>query len=151
SELSSQEIRRLFRALVETLHEAVKHRGTTIDEYPFVDLYGNPGDYQHELKVFAQDGEPCRRCRATISKLRFANKPLYLCESCQVRPGPDVSPPRPPLPVGVAGPPSGRGPPRLRGRPGPGRWRPPVGSARPARPGPPAPPRPRSGRDGWSP
>ena len=29
SELSSQEIRRLFRALVETLHEAVKHRGST--------------------------------------------------------------------------------------------------------------------------
>ena len=34
SELSSQEIRRLFRALVETLHDAVKHRGTTVDDYP---------------------------------------------------------------------------------------------------------------------
>ena len=32
--LSSQEIRRLFRALVETLHEAVKHRGTTLDDEP---------------------------------------------------------------------------------------------------------------------
>ena len=34
SELSSQEIRRLFRALVETLHEAVKHRGSTVDDHP---------------------------------------------------------------------------------------------------------------------
>ena len=76
--LSSQEIRRLFRALVETLHEAVKHRGTTIDEHPFVDLYGKPGDYQDELKVYAREGEPCRRCRAPIVKARYANKPALL-------------------------------------------------------------------------
>ena len=82
--LSSQEIRRLFRALVETLHEAVKHRGTTIDESPFVDLYGKPGDYQDELKVYAREGEPCRRCRAAVVKGRYSNKPLYYCEACQV-------------------------------------------------------------------
>jgi formamidopyrimidine-DNA glycosylase len=82
--LSSQEIRRLFRALVETLHEAVKHRGTTIDEHPFVDLYGKPGGYQDELKVYAREGEPCRRCRAPIAKARYSNKPLYYCEACQV-------------------------------------------------------------------
>jgi formamidopyrimidine-DNA glycosylase len=84
NELSSQEIRRLFRALVETLHEAVKHRGTTVDDFPFVDLYGKPGDYQDELKVYAREGEPCRRCRAPIAKARFSNRPLYYCEACQV-------------------------------------------------------------------
>jgi formamidopyrimidine-DNA glycosylase len=84
SELSSQEIRRLFRALVETLHEAVKHRGTTVDDFPFVDLYGKPGDYQGELKVYGREGEPCRRCRAPIAKARYANRPLYYCEACQV-------------------------------------------------------------------
>ena len=82
--LSSQEIRRLFRALVETLHEAVKHRGTTVDDHPFVDLYGKPGDYQGELKVYAREGEPCRRCRAPIVKARYSNKPVYFCEACQV-------------------------------------------------------------------
>jgi len=84
SELSSQEIRRLFRALVETLHEAVKHRGTSRDDTPFVDLYGKPGAYQDELKVYGREGEPCRRCRAPIVKARFGNKPVYLCEACQV-------------------------------------------------------------------
>ena len=83
-QLSSQEIRRLFRALVETLHEAVKHRGTSIDEAPFVDLYGKEGGYQEFLKVFAREGEPCRRCRAAVVKARFSNKPVYLCEACQV-------------------------------------------------------------------
>ena len=84
SELSSQEIRRLFRALVETLHDAVKHRGTTVDDHPFVDLYGKPGDHQDELKVFGREGEPCRRCRAPVAKARFSNKPVYFCEACQV-------------------------------------------------------------------
>ena len=82
--LSSQEIRRLFRALVETLHEAVKHRGATVDDHPFVDLYGKPGGYQDELKVYAREGEPCRRCRAAVVKGRYSNKPLYYCEACQV-------------------------------------------------------------------
>ncbi len=84
SELSSQEIRRLFRALVETLHEAVKHRGSSVDEYPFVDLYGKPGDHQDELRVYGRDGQPCRRCRAPLAKGRFANKPIFFCEACQV-------------------------------------------------------------------
>ncbi len=84
SELSSQEIRRLFRALVETLHEAVKHRGSSVDDHPFVDLYGKPGENQDELRVHAREGEPCRRCRAPIVKIRFGGKPLYYCEACQV-------------------------------------------------------------------
>jgi formamidopyrimidine-DNA glycosylase len=82
--LSSQEIRRLYRSLVETLHEAVKHRGTSTDDHPFVDLYGKPGDYQDELKVHAREGEPCRRCRAPVQKARFANRPVYFCAQCQV-------------------------------------------------------------------
>ena len=84
SELSSQEIRRLFRALVETLHDAIKHRGSTVDDQPYVDLYGKPGDHQSELKVYGRDGEPCRRCRAPVAKARYANRPLYYCDACQV-------------------------------------------------------------------
>ena len=82
--LSSQEIRRLFRALVETLHEAVKHRGTTTEDHPFVDLYGKPGGYQDELRVYGREGEPCRRCRVPIAKGRYSNKPIYYCDACQV-------------------------------------------------------------------
>ncbi len=84
SELSSQEIRRLFRALVETLHEAIKHHGTSVADHPFVDLYGKPGEHQDDLRVYGREGEPCRRCRAPVAKARYANKPLYFCEACQV-------------------------------------------------------------------
>lgn len=84
SSLSAQEIRRLFRALVETLHEAVKHRGTTTDDHPFTDVYGKPGEFQLLLQVYGRDGESCRRCRNPVSKMRLGNRTTYLCESCQV-------------------------------------------------------------------
>jgi len=83
-QLSSQEIRRLFRALVETLHEAVKHHGTSTADVPFVDLYGKAGGYQDFLKVYGREGEPCKRCRAPVVKGRYSNKPIYYCEACQV-------------------------------------------------------------------
>lgn len=84
SQISSQEIRRLFRALVETLHEAVKHRGSSVEDHPFVDLYGNSGEHQDLLNVYGREGEPCRRCRAPVAKTRYSNKPLYYCGECQV-------------------------------------------------------------------
>ncbi len=40
--LSSQEIRRLYRAVVETLHEAIKYGGSTLADEGYVDLNGTP-------------------------------------------------------------------------------------------------------------
>ncbi|MGZ8578362.1 MAG: bifunctional DNA-formamidopyrimidine glycosylase/DNA-(apurinic or apyrimidinic site) lyase, partial [Actinomycetota bacterium] len=50
--LSSQEVRRLYRAIQETLQEAIKARGTTLDDDAYLDLFGKPGAYQDELKVY---------------------------------------------------------------------------------------------------
>jgi formamidopyrimidine-DNA glycosylase len=84
STLSTMEIRRLYRSLVEILHEATKHHGTSTDTHPFVDLHGKAGTFQEELQVWGRDGEPCRRCRGTISKVRSGSRTSYVCLSCQV-------------------------------------------------------------------
>lgn len=82
--LSTQEIRRLYRAVVETLHDAVKYRGSTLADQGYVDLHGKTGDYQNHHKVYARDGLACRRCRTPITKARFANRSTYYCPQCQV-------------------------------------------------------------------
>ena len=82
--LSTQEIRRLYRSLVETLHDGIKYQGTTLDEVPYQDLHGNPGGFQEYLEAFGRDGEACRRCRGTIAKAKFAGRNLYFCPDCQV-------------------------------------------------------------------
>jgi formamidopyrimidine-DNA glycosylase len=82
--LTTQEIRRLYRSLVETLHDAIKYRGTSLEDDGYVDLYGKPGDYQEHVKVYGREKQACRRCRVPIVKTRIGNVTTYLCEQCQV-------------------------------------------------------------------
>ena len=84
STVSTMEIRRLYRSLVEILHEATKHYGTSTDEHFFTDLQGKEGSYQDELQVWGRDGEPCRRCRQTVTRQRGGGRITYWCPSCQV-------------------------------------------------------------------
>lgn len=83
NKLSSQDVRRLYRALMEILQDAVKARGTSTGEHPFRDLHGVPGAYQIALKVFEREGEACRRCRSTIVKEKYRDGYTYLCAQCQ--------------------------------------------------------------------
>ncbi len=83
NKLSSQDVRRLYRALMETLQDAVRARGTTWGDQDFKDLHGDPGQYQLELKVFERVEEPCRRCRSPIVEEKFQDRPVYLCAQCQ--------------------------------------------------------------------
>jgi formamidopyrimidine-DNA glycosylase len=83
--LSSQEIRRLYRAVVETLHEAIKYGGSTLADDQYVDLNGRPGEFQEHHKVYDRDKQPCRRCRRNlITKAKFQQRSTYFCEVCQV-------------------------------------------------------------------
>jgi len=83
NKLTSQDVRRLYRALIETLQDALKARGTTWGSANFRDLHGDPGQYQLELKVFEREGEACRRCRTPIEKEPYREGFTYLCPQCQ--------------------------------------------------------------------
>lgn len=84
NELSSQEIRRLYRSVVETLHDAIKYGGSTLSDEQYVDLAGKAGEYQEHHQVYDREKLACRRCRATIVKTKFAGRTTYFCEHCQV-------------------------------------------------------------------
>jgi formamidopyrimidine-DNA glycosylase len=81
--LSSQEVRRLYRAIQETVQDAIKMRGTTLDDEAYVDLFGKQGEYQGELKVYGREGEPCRRCRTPIQTVKVSQRTSYFCPQCQ--------------------------------------------------------------------
>ncbi len=81
--LSSQEVRRLYRALQEVLQEAIRYRGTTLEDEAYADLFGKPGEYQAELKVYGREGQPCRRCRTPVESVSIASRNSYYCPQCQ--------------------------------------------------------------------
>ena len=82
--LSGEEIRRLYRAMVEILQDAVKYRGSSLADEQYVDLNGKPGEFQLHHKVYAREGEACRRCRQPIVRQRVGGRSTFFCEACQV-------------------------------------------------------------------
>ncbi|MCQ3806433.1 MAG: hypothetical protein OXB92_03520 [Acidimicrobiaceae bacterium] len=79
--LTSQEIRRLHRALVGTLHDAIKHRGTSLPEREFIDVSGNPGEYGSHLMVWGRHGELSARSRLPIRRVKFRGTWTYFCDT----------------------------------------------------------------------
>jgi formamidopyrimidine-DNA glycosylase len=82
--LSAQEVRRLYRGMVETLSEAIKHRGSSLADEQYRDVFGEIGDYQGQHQVYDREGQACRRCRNEIVRLKIAGRSSYMCETCQV-------------------------------------------------------------------
>ena len=82
--LNAQECRRLWRAIVEVLNEAVKYRGTTLEKEYFYSLDGTPGQYQEHLCVFRKDGELSPRSRRELVRTKHRTRWTYYCEQSQV-------------------------------------------------------------------
>jgi formamidopyrimidine-DNA glycosylase len=81
--LTSNEVRRLARSVGEVLQEAIRHRGTTLADGEWRDLYDEPGEHQDALSVHAREGQPCRRCRTPIVRTRIGQRSHYFCPQCQ--------------------------------------------------------------------
>jgi formamidopyrimidine-DNA glycosylase len=82
--LTSEEVRRLYRSMMETLQEAVKHRGSSLADEQYVDLFGRPGEYQQFHNVYAREGLSCPRCRHPIVRERVSGRSTFYCSACQV-------------------------------------------------------------------
>ena len=78
SRLITQEIRRLYRAIVETVHNAVKHRGVSIGGV--CDIFGQPGGYDEYLEVFGRAGERSRNGRGNVRTARAGGSTHYYCD-----------------------------------------------------------------------
>jgi formamidopyrimidine-DNA glycosylase len=81
--LSSQEVRRLYRAIREVVQDAIRFRGTTLLDEAYVDVFGKPGEFQNELKVYGRVGLACRRCRTPIAVVKISGRSSYFCPQCQ--------------------------------------------------------------------
>lgn len=81
--LSGDEIARLHRAVRSTLRAAVAHRGSSLRDAQYVDLFGAPGDYQLLHRVYGREGAPCPRCGGPVRRIPLGGRSTFLCEACQ--------------------------------------------------------------------
>ncbi len=81
AELSTQEIRRLYRSVVGIMHDAIKYRGTSLEDRPFLDLTGSPGEFGDHLAVYGKQGELSPRSREPIQKTSFKHQVVFYCNT----------------------------------------------------------------------
>jgi formamidopyrimidine-DNA glycosylase len=79
--LSTQEVRRLYRSLVEILHNVIKYRGTTLEDRPWADVFGEPGIFEQHLQVYGRVGDLSPRSRTPIQRAKFKGQWTYFCET----------------------------------------------------------------------
>jgi formamidopyrimidine-DNA glycosylase len=83
--LSTQEVRRLYRAMHEVIFAAMKQVGSTLDDVDPTDTGADDDEVAENIKVFGRDGLPCSRCRRPIVRTRL-KKGIYTyhCERCMI-------------------------------------------------------------------
>ena len=80
--LRKPEIARIYKAVKAVLRRAIKHRGTTFNNY--VDANGNQGNFIRLLKVYGREKKKCLRCRTgVIKKIKVAGRGTRYCPGCQ--------------------------------------------------------------------
>ncbi len=79
--LGRERVRRLHRAVIEVLREAVASGGSSISDY--VDAEGRPGQFQLQHRVYAREGEPCLACGTPIRRIVVGQRGTHYCPRCQ--------------------------------------------------------------------
>jgi len=79
--LGAAEVARVHRAIRAALRAGIERQGSTLRDYATPD--GAEGSMQDEFRVYGRDGEPCPRCRTTISKTRASGRGTWFCPRCQ--------------------------------------------------------------------
>ena len=82
--LTPDEVARVHRAIRAALRTGIERQGSTLRDYSTPD--GTEGSMQDEFRVYGRDGEPCSRCRTTISKTRVGGRGTWFCPRCQPLP-----------------------------------------------------------------
>lgn len=80
-DLTSQQIAKLHRAIVEVLQTSIDEGGTTFSD--FLNLLGVKGNYGNSALVYGRKGEPCRVCGTPISKIKLGGRSTHFCPVCQ--------------------------------------------------------------------
>ena len=78
SELSSEQRRALYDAIVSTVDQVIQGGG----RYDETDLYNNPGGYIRLMDKNALS-RPCPGCGGMVQKFQYLGGACYVCPTCQ--------------------------------------------------------------------
>ncbi|MEX2175106.1 MAG: DNA-formamidopyrimidine glycosylase family protein [Pirellulaceae bacterium] len=70
--------------MLQVLHEAILHEGSTLSDGTYRNALNQAGGYQNQHRVYDRAGEACRQCQRTaIVRVVQAQRATFFCPSCQ--------------------------------------------------------------------
>ncbi|MDO8512321.1 MAG: bifunctional DNA-formamidopyrimidine glycosylase/DNA-(apurinic or apyrimidinic site) lyase [bacterium] len=79
--VSVEESEKIILAMKKVLKSAVKHRGSSVDDYR--DVSGKAGDYSKFHRVYQRKNLPCFRCGEKIVRIKVNGRGTCFCPVCQ--------------------------------------------------------------------
>jgi len=80
-DVSEEKWKDVFRHGRRILKKGIDKRGTSISDWR--DLYGRPGENQHELKAYGREDQTCSICGGTIRRMKQGGRSTFYCPDCQ--------------------------------------------------------------------
>ncbi len=86
--LRAEEWDRMHTAMLEILHAAIRHEGSTLGDGTYRNALNQQGDYQNHHRVYDRAGQLCHDCRqANVQRIVQAQRSTFYCARCQPRRG----------------------------------------------------------------
>jgi formamidopyrimidine-DNA glycosylase len=79
--LKKQEGLRLYQQMQQVLVSAIKHGGSSVDDY--VRVSGKNGDYGRLHRVYGREGKLCFVCAGPVKRIAQGGRGTYFCPKCQ--------------------------------------------------------------------
>lgn len=79
--LKDREKEVLLKEIKNVLSEAIKHKGSSVDQY--VQVSGKAGNYVKFHKVYDRLNKPCFICKNPIKRIALGGRGTYFCPKCQ--------------------------------------------------------------------
>jgi formamidopyrimidine-DNA glycosylase len=74
----------LHRAILYIMRQSILAGGSTMKDNKYVRPDGSFGNNQFFFRVYGQNGQPCLKCNATISRIVIGGRGTFFCPKCQV-------------------------------------------------------------------
>jgi formamidopyrimidine-DNA glycosylase len=79
--ITSQMAGSLLEAAREILKEGIEHRGSTLPDKMYVDIFGNEGTHQNYFRIYGKKN--CPNCETEVVFKKVGGRGTFFCPSCQ--------------------------------------------------------------------
>jgi len=79
-----KDIKILREAIIKVLNDGLKYGGSTGGDEAFINVEGEPGNYQNHFRVYQREGEKClRNDGGIIKRITVGGRGTFFCPRCQ--------------------------------------------------------------------